>query len=264
MIVKNSFKDYRQVKALNMSSLVNIKKSPKHFKHCLDNPKESDSLDLGRAVHTLVLEPNLFDAEYAVSPKFDMRKTADKEAFAQFQETAKGKEIIDVKTFNEAKAVAASVLASPKIQNMLSKGQAEVSIEQTINDVSMKFRLDFLAENFLLDVKTTRDCTERSFQRDFIDYDYHIKLAAYQYAAELETGEKLPVIVLAVETKDELDYQIYQIDQDFLDIGRREFFKLLEKYKEAQKNDFVEALPKNVKCLCAPEWLIKKDAEENN
>jgi hypothetical protein len=262
MIQKISFGNYRQINALNMSSLVNIQKSPKHYKYCLTHTKETKALTLGRAIHSLILEPHLFQNEFIVEPKIDRRTKEGKEIAARFEAEADGKEILTEPDYEKAKRVAFSVLESPKIRSMLLKGEAEVSITQQINEVDMKFRLDFLSQDFILDLKTCQDCTMREFSRDFFNYDYHIKLAAYQHAAFLETGKLLPVIVLAAEKDDECDYQVFQIDQDYLDIGRAEFLKMLEKFKECLAKDEWDGIDKSVKVIYAPEWLTQKIAKE--
>lgn len=242
-----------------MSSLVNIQKSPKHFVYMQEHRKDSKSLSLGRAIHSLILEPENFNNDFMVMPKCDRRTKEGKEIYEILQKQSEGKEILSEDDYTEAKKISFSVLESPKIRNMLSKGQAEQSIFQNVEGIDMKFRLDFLSENFILDLKSCQSCLERDFQRDFINFNYHIKLAAYQHAVFLETGKLLPVIVLAVETKDECDYKVYQIDQDFLEIGKKEFFRLLEIYKECTDKDEWPSLEKKVDVLCAPEWLLKKD-----
>lgn len=47
-----NFKDYKAVKALNLSSLVEIERSPAHFKYKLENPiEETEALSKGRLIH---------------------------------------------------------------------------------------------------------------------------------------------------------------------------------------------------------------------
>ncbi len=254
---KMTMAQYRQMEGLNISSLVNILKSPKHFIYKKNNPTDSDSLSLGRAIHSLILEPDLFFSEYAIAPKCDRRTKEGKKIYEDFLVSSSGKEVISFDEHSLAKAVADSVLSSPKINNMLSKGQAEVSFFKEIDGVNHKARLDFVAEQFFLDVKTCQNCTAREFQRDFIKYNYHIKMGFYQHVLELETGVKHQAIVLAVETKDELDYQVYKIDQDFLDIGLKKYFELLETYKECVKNNEWPGLEKAVQTMYAPDWLVK-------
>ena len=262
MIEKISFEKYREINALNISSLVNIQKSPKHYKYCLTHPKETKALVLGRAIHTLIIEPHLFQNEFIVEPKIDRRTKEGKEIAARFEAEADGKQILSESEYEKAKRVAFSVLESPKIRSMLLKGEAEVSIMHQVNDIDMKFRIDFLSPDFLLDLKTCQNCDMREFSRDFFNYNYHIKLAAYQHAAFLETGKLLPVIVLAAEKEDECDYQVFQIDQDYLDIGRDAFLKMLERFKECQENDEWEGIEKSVKVIYAPEWLTQKIAKD--
>lgn len=296
-IQKISFENYKKLPQLNMSSLCNIKKSPAHFQWCKENPKDSKSLIKGRAIHTLILEPETFHSVYAVEPekkdykfvtvedikqlceKYGTKKTGKKEeilaalaplitidenkqvydfAYSAFLMESNGKEILTAKEYMEARQAADSVLKSPRIRSMLKNGQSEVSILQTINDVEMKFRLDFMSENFILDVKSCSSCEEREFSRDFVNYQYAEKLSAYQKAVELETGKRPLVIVLAVETTEENDYQVFEIDQEFLDAGYKNFEKMLNTWKECTEKNEWPGMPKTVQKLFAPDWFLKQ------
>lgn len=300
MIKKISFSEYTKSPELNMSSLCNMLKSPAHFQWAKQNPKDSKSLVKGRAVHTLVLEPEIFWDTYAVEPRksdykyvtaddlkplleklgLKAQKTKDKTiaSIVEHEEVSKEdldqiydldlakisaseKEILTYTEYSEARAISESVLKSPKINNMLKKGLAEQSLFLEVLGVPMKFRPDLMAPDFIVDLKTCRSCSERAFQGDFIAYNYDLKLASYQYACEQITGKKPQVIVLAAETVDEYDYQVFKIDQDFLDIGLKKFFKLLEQYKECVEKNEWPGLDKNVKVLCAPEWYLKSSLE---
>lgn len=298
-IKKISFSDYVKVDALNCSSLVNIEKSPLHFQWAKANPRDTKTLVNGRAVHTLILEPELFNEIYAVEPrkedykfvtiddlkqlceKYGTKKSGKKEdilkelstlisederkqiydfTVSAFYVESQGKEILSTKEYQEAKAIADSVLKSPRVQAMLKKGQSECSIFQTVEGVSMKFRLDFFVEgSFFLDVKTCRSCEPREFVNDFINYSYDVKCAAYQHAIFLETGKQIPCVILACETTDELDYKVYEIDQEFLDIGLKKFFKLLNKWKECTDKNEWPGMNKKVEKLFPPEWYLKKE-----
>lgn len=267
-----------------------------HYKWCKENHKDTKSLIRGRLVHTLILEPNTFNSVYAVEPdkkdykfvtiedlkplceKYGTKKSGKKEdilkelspfltkdersqvydlVYSAFLFECEGKEIVSAKDFQEARAISESVLNSPKIQKMLKLGEAELSIFLEINGVQMKTRLDFMSSDFFLDIKTCSSCDEREFVRDFINYQYDIKLAVYQKAIELETGKKIPCIVLAVETSDEHDYKVYNIDQEFLDIGYKKFEAMLETWKDCtSKNEWL-GMSKEVETLFAPEWYLK-------
>jgi hypothetical protein len=174
-----------------------------------------------------------------------------------FNLEAMGKEILSASEYKECKEIADNALGNERVQKLLSNGKAEVSIYSEIGGTKVKGRIDFLSENFILDLKTCQSCTEKNFQSDFVNYLYHVKLAFYQLLAEQETGEKLPVLVLACESSEDKDFQIYQIDQDFLDIGLVEFHKMLLKYQTCVQDNEWPSLPKNIQTLFAPAWLLK-------
>jgi hypothetical protein len=68
----NSDAGYRRIKAANWS-IVKLMDSPAKARWTIDNPNAGDTASRGmlRAVHTLTLEPDVFERDYAVC---DMRR----------------------------------------------------------------------------------------------------------------------------------------------------------------------------------------------
>ena len=87
--------------ALNYTGSKSLLISGQHYLHATQhNDEENDSkaLKLGRAIHSLVLEPDTFLAKYAVAKDFDRRTTEGKKLYAEFVALHEGKEIIDRKS----------------------------------------------------------------------------------------------------------------------------------------------------------------------
>ena len=295
MIIKNSFPQYQAVEALNISSLVNIKKSPEAFKWHLNNREETASLTIGRLLHTLILEPETVGNTYAIEPnkkdfKFvtvddikpllelhGLKKTGKKEdllaslrpflsndeirqvydfTLQAFNLETEGKEKVSAKDFDKCVEISSKVLADLRISKMLRhNGQPEISIEQEIDGIKVKGRVDFLSENFFLDYKSCQDCSPEAFTRDFVKYNYHTKLFFYQKILELETGKKLPCIVIAQSKEENCDFMIYEVSQEFLDLGEVEFNKMFETYKACVNENNFPPMDKSIQVLTPPVWL---------
>lgn len=59
--------EYRQIDAINWSSLKHMAESPMLYRHMLDHGRDdTPALAFGRLVHTLVFEPALFNSECAI------------------------------------------------------------------------------------------------------------------------------------------------------------------------------------------------------
>jgi hypothetical protein len=169
---------------------------------------------------------------------------------------SQGKEVVSFNDFHEAVKISSKVIADKRISNMLkTNGKPEMSIEQEINGVKCKGRIDFLGENFFLDYKSTNDCSPEAFVKDFVKYQYHTKLAFYQKLIELETGKKLPCVVIAQSKEENNDYSIFEVSSEFLEIGEREFMAMLETYKTCTEKNEWPPMNKEIQVLEKPVWL---------
>ena len=87
--VKDTFAEYLgKVDYYSASDIKNFLKSPKMFfydKYTKVKEENQRHFAIGSAVHEMILEPQLFNSNYLVAPKFDKRTKEGKEAFARFQ-----------------------------------------------------------------------------------------------------------------------------------------------------------------------------------
>ena len=59
-----TFESYQKLSAVNWSTLKNMKRSPLHYKHGLENSRpDTPRLAVGRAVHTAVFEPAMMKSQ---------------------------------------------------------------------------------------------------------------------------------------------------------------------------------------------------------
>ena len=224
-----SFSDYLLDGAINASSLVEMAKSPKHYAHGLRHRRgDTAALRLGRAAHTLVLEPERFADSYAVSP-FDSFRTNEAKAWRAAQEAAR-RTVLTAEQLDEARAVAAAVHAAPEAMEWLREGQAEVTLRWTdsITGLKCKGRADWIGRA-LVDLKTTRDVMVRRFEAQSADLHYHLKLAWYRDAIQAITGKRLPVVIVAVETEPPHDVVVFEVPEDVLEVGRAAYSALLDR-----------------------------------
>lgn len=85
---KSSLRDndvnYYEVKAVNNTSLRYFRESPLAFKEFFDNPEQDNKkwLDVGGAVHCLILEPELFDGNFVVK-NFEKPQSPNQRKFCE-------------------------------------------------------------------------------------------------------------------------------------------------------------------------------------
>lgn len=116
---------YHATSGISASQVKLLLDNPYRFLHNESKAQTQDML-LGSVIHKLILEPEHFDDEYAVSPKFDARTKKGKEDKQNFALIHAGKQVITSDMFNTAVSCADSVMAS-KAKALLKEGIAEYS-----------------------------------------------------------------------------------------------------------------------------------------
>lgn len=115
--------EYHQHPAVSKSDLDLIQRSPAYYKYCKEHEKsQTPAMLLGSVVHKLVLEPEEFDAEFAVAPVCDKRTKAGKEMWAEFEAHAEGLTVMTKDLSEQAQAMANAVLSHEIARKLLQNG----------------------------------------------------------------------------------------------------------------------------------------------
>jgi hypothetical protein len=235
--------EYRKVKAWSKSDLDLISKSPALVEWVRNAPVDKDICpNLGTAVHSAVLEPDLFSSEYARLPNIDMRSKAGKDAADSINReiAASGKIALDSSTYNQVIAMRDSVLAHPVARTLFtSEGVSEVSIFGEINGVKVKCRPDrivdesVLGRHIIADLKTTADIDK--FNWSVRDYRYHVQDSFYSEIYEQLKGHAPQFLFVVVGVKRVFGrhpVRVFELPQFAKDKGRELYLSDLEKANE--------------------------------
>lgn len=255
-------RDYHAHPAISKSGLDRIAKSPMHYawEYLEGNRKtDTEALALGRAFHTLLLEPELFDAEVAVSPKFDRRTKQGKADAEEFDIAAAGRTVIDRAQHGELTEMAAAIAAHPAARIVLEgKGRVEPSLFWTDADhgVDCRARFDWLRDDGLIvDLKTTRSAHPDDWPRLAHDHRYHVQAAFYMEAYRRVTGkEPAGFAFIAVEKVAPYGVSATFASPGFLDAGRLLWERDLETYARCLKANHWPGYPETLEPLNLPSW----------
>ena len=267
--------DYRKKEGISASDLKKMVKSMAHYKYYKDHPDDSDSpaLQFGRAYHKLMLEPDDFDNEFIVSPKFDRRTKEGKAAYEQFLQDAEGKEVIDEETYQTLLEMQKALYDTPFVK-LLIKGEHEKSFFWTDEKTGIpcKCRPDSYGElkdqYICVDLKTTNDAETDHFMRDALKFGYDIQSA--HYCEGLSTIYKKPFkfIFIAQEKKAPYLVNVLEADEYFIRSGQELREKLLDDYKTAMETDVWEGYMVDgggLNNLTVPKWIADAlDIEETS
>lgn len=258
------FPEYFAWDAVNATFLSTLaRRTPYHAKHNRDFPKdETDALRIGRALHSLVLEPATFGEFWALCPPCDKRTTVGKQVYADFTETKGSRGEISSKEFVEITELAIAIRAQQCV-NMICGGRAEVSIVWRDKETGLlcKRRLDYERSvpgdwnHYITDLKSTTDAGKYSFGKDLATYGYAMAAAFSIDGWQVLTGESSVYTLLAAE-KEYHVAKVWEPDDDTIDAGRDEYRKALDRTAECMKKNEWPAYGSGAELLRAPEWYL--------
>ncbi len=153
-------------------------KSPAHFK--FGEQKEGADLDLGKALHFSILQPEEFEAKVFKGP-VDRRgnKWTDAEEWCK----SAGKLLLTAGQYEKAETIRDAVHADTYINNLITGGDGvvEMSAYWLRNGVLCKCRPDFYRRDIgvVVDLKSALSANPHDFARSVVNYGYHVQEAWY-------------------------------------------------------------------------------------
>lgn len=252
MIEKNKFikmtdDEYFSAPGWNYSSLKEFMKSPKHYKSLLDHPiKKTPSMELGSALHCLVLEPEKFKDLYEPLPNnLDGRSAEAKALKKSLAESGKTGITEDVLAMGEA------VLANEHARKALEGGIREHAIFWD----KCKCKVDLYNNNVLYDVKTTDSIAPDDFQGVMYRMKYWLQSAHYSNGVEA-TGHQVDAFrIIAVENKPPFDCVVYELDEQCIKYGRLWLKKIYTELEFCEEMDIWEGCQNGIKTISLPPWV---------
>lgn len=242
------FADYGQIKAVNWSTLKEIARSPRHYRHAMATSRpDTDIFRLGRALHTLVLQPERWEEEYAVwpavSPTTGKKTRRAGSEWDRFEAEAGDRTILREQDIGEIRAMARAVRSDPVCRRWLT-GMRHV--EQTLRwtdcetGIECKGRCDLVsASGILADLKTDRDGSPFSMGRKAASLGYHAQLAFYVDGAAAMGLDVDPseAALIVVEKPAPHDCGVLLVTPEDIDAGRAHYRALLARLAECLEYD---------------------------
>lgn len=239
--------DYHNSVGISKSGLDYIAKSPAVYQWSKHAPRAEagkiKTLDIGTALHTIVLEPHLFDDQFAILPPLNLRTSKGKEEKAAFYQENRIKTIITSDESKQLSLMAKSVLAHPAARFLVeSDGDVESSIFWIDKDTEELCRIRpdkaLPDHSILVDVKTTADINK--FDRSIGDYRYDVQAAMYSAGYMVATGEPTIFVFLVVSTSVECGkypVRVLTLDPQDLSEGYTLYRRDLETYHECHRKN---------------------------
>jgi hypothetical protein len=207
--------------ALSSSSIKLLLESPKKFYYVqrYGQTTETQAMRDGRLLHTLILEPDKFDNLHFVDVASKNSK-AYKEAKKNY-----GEVYTRVEKFT-AERLADAFLRNEKAISYLKGCEFEVPIIDNVLGYPFRGKADVIGQNKIADIKTTTDI--KGFKYSALKYGYDVQ--AYLYCQLF--GMHFLDFTFIVLDKGSLDIGIFEITEEFYDLGKEKVVKALQVYEE--------------------------------
>lgn len=254
------------------SHLSHVRKSPLHYQHAKENVrKETTALRTGSALHTLVFEPETYEARFVVYRESKNKGEGSKAKWAAFQEVsaARGLTILDPE--EEARAIGcANAIAKTNARQYIapSQGRAEIPITWTDERTGLlcKMRADWITlGDMLVELKSTRSGELRNFGRQAWNLGYFHAAHYYSMGLAAATGKKpedIPFLFVAVESDPPHDVSLFEPCEETRHAAAVEVNALMDRLVECRESGIWPGRYDKTQLLKAPAYILIGDDEE--
>lgn len=252
-----SNEQYHASEGISKSGLDLIDRSPAHFK--AKAFESTRAMEIGTAIHTAILEPEIYSKEYAVIDCEDRRS-------AIYKSACKERASSNVLTQAEGDKVSGMFDAvyshKPARAIMDAPGRNELSVyaKDPETGVLVKCRFDRLLDfGIAADLKKTQDARPDAFTRAIDNYRYYVQAAFYMDVYKWATGETLSAFnIIAIEEAAPHGCRVYQIDELSIEFGRLAYRSALNTYADCLAADKWPGYTEEVQEIGISNWLVSK------
>jgi len=228
----------------------------------VDEEKKS-AINMGSALHCLLLEPEEFDKRFITAPEFNRRTLQGKEDEKAFLLSASqmGITVLDAEQIRKLSLMQKSVLAHHGARFLLeAEGYCESSLYWSDEETSelCRIRPDKFLTNRPTIVDIKKICDMSRFSRHIEEFRYHVQDAFYREGYLKHFGEYPEFVFIAVsESVDCGRYPVhtYRLTEHDIAVGQALFRQNLNTYHQCRTSNNWGGIEE----ISRPEWARKKD-----
>ncbi|MCH8841085.1 MAG: PD-(D/E)XK nuclease-like domain-containing protein [Planctomycetes bacterium] len=232
----------------------------------------TEPMILGSLVHLRLLEPERVEEQFATLPPvnsagdaWNWRTKDHRDERDDWIAKQAPKTVVATDVFLTSEKICSSIVRNWHARRLIEgDGEPEFSIFWTDADTGLecKCRIDWMAA-IPLDIKTTCDPSPVNYARQLVNLGYHRKLAHYLDGLAHYVGEPIPMVHLAVGTKEPHLVATYDIDDRDTrgkSLGVRQRRRTLRQLAACyDANDWREPWEKQFTTLRLPGWAFGED-----
>ena len=294
LIEKMSNDEYHACPEFSSSQLKDILRSGAHFYSnniIKENERESKKhLDFGTLAHTLFLEPDQFENEFAVipadapKPPTDVMRNAKNPSedsikrvqwWDQFAAEHGTKITITEDLLLGAKRIADNLrtLSSYVImKNNFGMAEASIFFVDPVFGLQLRIRPDYhiapctaFPNGLLLDVKTSTDARAFKFSKSCSDFGYDLSASMYRegFQQYYGTQDKPDFLFLVAESTAPFNVKQYRASDLFLSVGNARYNRSKELLAESLLMGEWDGYSKDLEEIYLPSYMTKQALEHD-
>lgn len=198
----------------------------KYVKGQEDEGPRADHFNFGSYVHTLILEPELTDAEYGYYEGIKRGKN-----WEEWQDQNPGKTPISPSQKQQAFYMVEEFNKNVYAKELISNGDAEKTLCIEMGGVKIKVRADYLQGTNIVDLKTTGFGTSlEEVQAATMKWSYDLSAALYTDAYTQFTGKQHDFYFVYLSKKYN-SCEVFKASEQLLENGRKKYKEAIETLK---------------------------------
>jgi hypothetical protein len=216
--------------------------------------EETDAQRMGALVHRFLLEEDTTRDAFHIKPAGMNFATKDGKAWKLEHSDLP---IIDADEHAAIHSMRAAVWAHPVARRFLKGAKTEQCLFGTDDKGTLrKARLDILHEtgDYLPDLKTCISASEKEISKAVDAFGYYRQAAYYLDLCALLGIEKKAFVLICVEKTPPFDVVCWQIADEIVDLGRREYQGALQLYRECLESNHWPGRSKSILGIGLPAW----------
>ena len=227
------FEEYNKIDAIRSHDLTSIIKDPYTWKYETKPDSEASFFVEGRLQHCLFLEPHVFADEFVVAPNIDRRTKVGKEEYAEFIENVGNRTVVNQAMVDECQArVEVLDALRPK-----EGDRTELTIVFDYYGHKCKSRLDMVSNNTIIDLKTCRSASPRSFIQSVRSYGYYQQGAFYLTAGQCAGLDVDKFQFLAIQKAQPYPYVVYELTPESIAYGSAQNQQAIDLMMHCKEHD---------------------------
>lgn len=256
--------DYLAAPQIGSSTLKHIMQTPADFKAALEQKfSDTRATILGTAVHCLLLEPHLFESQYALQPEEWGPKNVGegRKKWDAFKKENQGKIILDYETALFLNRLKKAANEHPMVSKIAKDAKFEVTAFAKIQGVDLKARIDILCHNCIWDLKTVgENIDDENLFKIVFSNGYHFQGA--HHTAVISAHDEYKNVqsygwIFVSTTTPAPHIRIVKAPKELISWSQADHKYALNKLKQCLQSNLWEGYPAEISELTIPEWARK-------